>query len=185
MNIIKILWYIFLTFFHTGEEQIPDEPFPVILQKSQMECGPTCLQMVSKHYGETYEIETLNKLCKLSEQGTSMGNIAEAAELIGLHTLAVSLDYDTLLNEVPYPTMAHWRNRHFVIVYDVSKDSVWVADPAVGLVTYSKEEFIPAWTKSNLDKEEEDGYLLLFETTEAFYDANTKKNAIAKANHKK
>ena len=77
--------------------------------------------------------------------------------------------------------MAHWRSRHFVVVYNVSKDSVWVADPAHGLVTYTKEEFIPAWTDSSPDKEKEEGYLLLFETTERFYKVDTKKKALEKA----
>lgn len=185
MDIIKILWYIFFALFYTGEEQIPDEPFPIILQESQMECGPTCLQMVSKYFGTNYEIETLNKLANLRAEGTSLGNIAEAAELIGIHSLAVSIDYDTLLNEVPYPAMLHWRSRHFIIVYNVSNDSVWVADPAIGLLTYSREQFIPAWTVSNSDTEKKEGYALLFETTEAFYDKQTKLKAIQKAKDKK
>jgi len=185
MEIIKIFWYIFFTLFFTGEEKVSEEPFPIILQKSQMECGPTCLQMISKHYGVDYEIETLNKLSNLRAEGTSMGDISEAGELIGLHNLAVSINYETLLNEVPYPAMLHWRSRHFIVVYNMSKDSVWVADPAFGLAAYSKEEFIPAWTDSSLDKEKDEGFALIFETTEAFYDSSTKKKAIKTAEGKK
>ncbi|MFK7750895.1 MAG: cysteine peptidase family C39 domain-containing protein, partial [Kordia sp.] len=177
MNIVKILWYIFLAFFYAEEEPtpMPEEPFPIIIQKSQMECGPTCLQMISKYYGVDYEIETLNKLSNLRAEGTSMGDIADTAELIGLKTLAVLIDYEMLLNDAPYPAMLHWKSRHFVIAYKVSKDSIWIADPANGLLTYAKEEFIPAWTDSNPDKEKGEGYVLVFETTEAFYDENIKK----------
>ncbi|WP_298507357.1 cysteine peptidase family C39 domain-containing protein [uncultured Kordia sp.] len=186
MEIIKILWYIFFMLFSSGEEEkVAETSFPVTLQTSAMECGPRCLQMISAYHGERYNINTLNKLCNLSEEGTSMGYIADAGELIGLHTLAVSVDYDTLLNEVPYPAMAHWRSRHFIVVYDVSKDSVWAADPAFGLVSYPKEQFIPAWTDSSPDKETGEGYLLLFEPTEKFYKQSTKQEAIRKANLKK
>ncbi|MGH1385323.1 cysteine peptidase family C39 domain-containing protein [Kordia sp.] len=189
MDIIKILWYIFFVLFSTGEEKLATqkESFPIILQKDQVECGPTCLQMISKHYGTDYGIETLNKLANLRAEGTSLGDIADAAETIGFKTLAVEIDYDTFFEEVPYPAMVHWRNRHFAVVYNMSKDSVWVADPAIGLLTYSKKQFLAGWAMSDVNKAKpkENGYALLFETTTKFYNATTKPSAIAIANKKK
>ena len=101
MNIIKVIWYIIFSLFSDEEVQVEEEPFPIIMQKSQMERGTRFLQMISSYHGVKYNINTLNKLCSLSEQGTSMGNIGDAGELIGLYNLAVSVDYKTLLKEVP------------------------------------------------------------------------------------
>lgn len=44
------------------------KPFPFILQTGMMECGPTCLAMIFKHYGY-YNIQPL--LTKLTEVNTS------------------------------------------------------------------------------------------------------------------
>ena len=97
-----------------------------------------------------------------------MGGIAEAAEAIGYHTLAVSLDFNTMVTVVAlFSCIAHWRQRHFVVVYEIKKDIVYVADPAHGLVKYSKKDFIHGWIGKNADEHSE-GYLLLLEPTPRF-----------------
>nr|WP_298994784.1 peptidase domain-containing ABC transporter [uncultured Allomuricauda sp.] len=143
--------------------------FPFYKQLDQMDCGPTCLRMISKHYGRSYSVDFLRKKSNITREGVSIGGIAEAAESIGFHTLAVSVDFKTLYEEVPLPCIAHWRQRHFVIIYKILKDRVFVADPAHGLVDYSKDEFIQAWIGKGADDSSE-GYLLLFETTPRFYE---------------
>ena len=98
--------------------------FPFFRQLDQMDCGPTCLRMVAKHFGRAYTIDFLRKKANITREGVSLGGIAEAAEEIGLHTLAVSVDYKTLIDEVPYPCIAHWRQRHFVVVYKIKRNTV-------------------------------------------------------------
>lgn len=144
--------------------------FPFYRQLDQMDCGPTCLRMVAKHFGRAYTIDFLRKKANITREGVSLGGIAEAAEEIGLHTLAVSVDYKTLVDEVPYPCIAHWRQRHFVVVYKIRRNTVYVADPAHGLVKYSKEDFIKGWIGSTADPENAEGYLLLLEPTPEFYE---------------
>jgi ATP-binding cassette subfamily B protein len=105
----------------------------------------------------------------MDNDGTSLGDISEAAEIIGLHTLAVKIDYDTMLNEVPYPAMLHWNKNHFVVIYKMEKNKIWIADPAKGYVTYTKEEFLPHWINNDIDDELKEGYALLLETTDSFF----------------
>ncbi len=145
--------------------------FPFFRQLDQMDCGPTCLRMVAQHYGKSYSIDYLRKKANITREGVSLEGIAEAAEAIGLHTLAVSVNLKTLVDEVPYPCIAHWRQRHFVVVYKVKKNTVYVADPAHGLVKYSKEEFIKGWIRKDADINEDEGYLLLLEPTPEFYES--------------
>ena len=143
--------------------------FPFYKQLDQMDCGPTCLRMVAKYHGRSYSLDYLRRLSNITKEGVSVGGIAEAAEAIGYHTLAVSLDLDTMEKEVPFPCIAHWRQRHFVVVYEIKKNMVYVADPAHGLVKYSKQDFLRGWIGRNVDKTTE-GYLLLLEPTPNFYE---------------
>ncbi len=144
--------------------------FPFYKQLDQMDCGPTCLRMVTKHHGKSVPIDALRRKANITREGVSLGGIAEAAEDIGYHTLAVSVDFKTLAEEVPFPCIAHWRQRHFVVVHDIKKDTIYVADPAHGLVKYSKEDFIKGWIGKNADPDSSEGYLLLLEPTPEFYD---------------
>lgn len=145
------------------------EIFPFYKQLDQMDCGPTCLRMIAKYYGKNYPISYLREKAFITREGVSLGGIAEAAETIGFHTLAVSLDFGSLKNEVPLPCIAHWRQRHFVVIYKIQKERIYIADPAHGLIDYSKEEFIKAWINKN-SNEEDKGFLLLFETTPHLYE---------------
>ncbi|WP_298424021.1 cysteine peptidase family C39 domain-containing protein [uncultured Kordia sp.] len=173
MKVIRLFWlFLLIVSCKLGHEQ--EKPFPIILQKDQVECGPTCLQMVSRYYGVDYDIELLNKLSNLRAEGTSMGDIASAADIIGLKNLAIKIDYETLLNEVPYPAMLHWNGNHFVLVYKMDRDSIWIADPAKGAITYAKEEFLPNWIVQDSTNMVEEGYALVFEATGKFYKATTK-----------
>ena len=50
--------------------------YPFIRQYDQMDCGPTCLRMVSKFYGKSYSSE----LASITKDGASLGGLADAAE---------------------------------------------------------------------------------------------------------
>ena len=138
-----------------------------------MDCGPSCLAMIAKHYGLQPNIEKIRRSCALNKEGVSLLGISKAAESIGFKTIGGRLTFNTLAKEVSHPCIVHWNQNHFVVVYKVKKHSkgkyiVYVADPAKGLVTYTKEEFCEHWisTKTN---DEEKGIALLLEPTELFY----------------
>ena len=141
-------------------------------QHDAMDCGPSCLAMIAKHYGLQPNIEKIRRSCALNKEGVSLLGISKAAESIGFKTIGGRLTFNTLAKEVPHPCIVHWNQNHFVVVYKVKKYSkgkyiVYVADPAKGLVTYTKEEFCEHWisTKTN---DEEKGIALLLEPTELF-----------------
>ena len=141
-------------------------------QHDAMDCGPSCLAMIAKHYGLQPNVEKIRRSCALNKEGVSLLGISKAAESIGFKTIGGRLTFNTLAKEVPHPCIVHWNQNHFVVVYKVKKHSkgkyiVYVADPAKGLVTYTKEEFCEHWisTKTN---DEEKGIALLLEPTELF-----------------
>ena len=145
--------------------------FPFYKQLDQMDCGPTCLKMIAKHYGKVYDREFLRQLANITRDGVSLGGIAEASEKIGFQSLAVNVTYETLAEDIPLPCIAYWRQRHFIVVHKIDKKMVHVADPAFGLTSYPKEEFLRGWLNSKRAKDDDEGLLLLLETTPDFENA--------------
>jgi ATP-binding cassette subfamily B protein len=125
--------------------------------------------MIAEHYGKVYSREYLREKSNITKEGVSFGGIAEAAENIGFESMAVRLNFETLKQEVPLPCIAHWRQRHFIVIYKINKDVVYVADPAFGRTSYTQEEFLRGWLNSKTPKESDEGLLLLLEPMPSFY----------------
>lgn len=96
-----------------------------------------------------------------------MLGIARGAEEIGMQTMGVSLTWERLLKEAPLPVIVHWKQNHFIVVYKIRKEKVFVADPAFGHAVYSKEEFLKGWI-STRKGEEGKGSVLLLQPTPDF-----------------
>jgi len=140
--------------------------FPFYKQLDAMDCGPTCLRMVARFYGKHFSLQTLREKSHLSREGVSMLGIARAAEDIGMQSMGVSLTWEKLRNEAPFPVIVHWKQNHFVVVYKIRKDRVFVADPAFGHTIYSKKEFLKGWISTRKDDEAKGSVLLLQPTPE-------------------
>lgn len=136
-----------------------------------MDCGYTCLRMVAKFHGRTYSSATLEEAAYATRSGVGLGELADAAERIGFGTLSIQCTYETLCNEVPLPCIAYWHQKHFVVLYDANEKGVTVADPAFGLVRYSRQEFEAGWLSSKASNSDAEGILLLLEITPAFFEA--------------
>ena len=110
--------------------------FPHYRQYDEMDCGPTCLKIISKFYGKNYSLDFLRTLSRTNRAGSSLLGISEAAEKLGFRTVAAKLNFEDLEEESPLPCMAYWNQRHFVVIYKIKKNKVYVSDPAHGLLIY-------------------------------------------------
>ncbi len=142
-------------------------------QLDAMDCGAACLAMIAKFYGIDTNREELSQSCALGKDGVSLLGIVKAAEKIGFKTIGGLITFDTLFSEAPLPCIVHWNQNHFIVVYKIKKDrngnyTVWIADPAKGLTTYSKKDFCEHWV-STLSNGEEKGIVLILETTKQFF----------------
>ena len=144
--------------------------FPFYQQLDEMDCGPTCLRILSKYYDKNISIQYLRKLAETTRAGSSMLGLSDAAEKIGYRSLGVKVSYNKMVEESLFPTICHWNKNHFIIIYEIKKDVVYVSDPAIGLLKYKKEDFIRIWIGPNADGNTEEGILLLLEPTPKFYD---------------
>ncbi|WP_310586877.1 cysteine peptidase family C39 domain-containing protein [Runella slithyformis] len=81
--------------------------FPIYKQHDAMDCGPTCLRMVAKYYGQSYSAQALRERTQIGKDGVNLLGISEAAESIGFRTVAVKVSLDKLLQEAPFPCIVH------------------------------------------------------------------------------
>ena len=151
--------------------------FPIFRQLDGMDCGPTCLRMIAAHYGRAFSRENIRELCSIGRVGVTLLGMSEAAERIGMKSLAVELPFKALRDEVPLPCVAHWEQNHFVVVYKITRDQVWVADPARGKMKYTHAEFLQGWIPQARQADDSiKGILLLLETTPAFFEQASDKS---------
>jgi len=157
--------------------------FPHYSQPDAKDCGPTCLRMISKHYGKTLSLQHLRSLTETTREGSTLLGLSEAAEKIGFRSLGVKITLNQLY-EAPLPCVLHWNGNHYVVLYDIQvKHSGWfskhnptlfyISDPAHGLLKYSESEFLDHWVGKKATSETEEGIALLLETTPLFEQEST------------
>jgi len=139
--------------------------FPTYIQHDQMDCGPACLKIVSKYYSKTFSLKFLRDRCYITREGVSLFDIGRAAEDIGFRTLAIKIHFDDLQNKMPMPIIVHWKQKHFVVVYKITKKRIYVSDPAQGLINYNHKEFREAWERTGGS-----GAVLVIETTPELFE---------------
>jgi ATP-binding cassette subfamily B protein len=147
--------------------------FPFYRQFDEMDCGPTCLRMISKHHGRSYSLQTLRQLSDTTREGSSLLNLSNAGEKLGFRTVGAKISFEQL-EELPLPAVIHWDKKHFVVVYKVKKNKVFIADPAFGKSTYTRQQFIAKWIGNNADENTKGGLILIFEPTPEFYEKDLK-----------
>lgn len=139
--------------------------FPCDRQHDLMDCGPACLKIVAKYYGKYYSLQYLRDKCGITQKGVSLSDLSYGAEAIGLRTLAVRANIEELHARVVVPSILYWKESHFIVVYKVTRNMVYVSDPAKGLVSYSHAAFKEGWYNKNEGK----GVVLQLEPQADFY----------------
>ncbi len=135
-----------------------------------MDCGPSCIYMIAKYYGKSLDLNAMSNFSKLGKEGTNLIGLSDTAEKFGFRTLSVKISIDQLISEVPLPCIVHWNQNHFVVVTsNSSKTKIEVADPAHGIIKYTRDEFCKHWIQAN---ENVPGVTLLLEPTPEFYKHN-------------
>lgn len=139
--------------------------FPFYQQPDTMDCGPTCLRMIARFYGCEIPLQQLRELSETTRAGSSLQGISKAAETIGFRTLGAKVDFENLRENAPLPCVCFWNERHFVVVYKIKKNKIYVADPAHGKLVYTVREFLDNWIGADANETTEEGVVLLFEPT--------------------
>jgi HlyB family type I secretion system ABC transporter len=134
--------------------------YPFFAQQSASDCGAACLVMVSQYWGKNFSLNKLRDLAGVDRDGASLRGLNAAAESIGFSTRPIKATLAQLA-EQPLPAILHWAGNHYVVVYAITRREVVIADPAIGQLTLSHEEFRAKWT----------GYVLFITPTALFKEA--------------
>ncbi len=138
--------------------------FPHVRQIDEMDCGAAALAMVCRHFGKRVSLPRIRQLAHTALDGTSLRSLVGAASELGLAARAVKSNPDQL-DQIPLPAIVHWEGHHWIVLYDVGKRHVRIADPATGLSRISRAEFAEKWS----------GYAALFDYTKRFEQAPVSK----------
>jgi HlyB family type I secretion system ABC transporter len=128
--------------------------YPFFEQQSASDCGAACLVMVGRYWGKRFSVNRLRDIANVDRNGASLRGLAAAAESIGFSTRPVKASLDRLTKQ-QLPAIVHWEGKHYIVVYEITRKHVIVADPAIGQRTLKHSEFKAGWT----------GYTLLLQPT--------------------
>ncbi|GAF05700.1 peptidase domain-containing ABC transporter [Saccharicrinis fermentans] len=156
--------------------------FPYYHQLDSNDCGPTCLQMVSKYYGKKISIEDIRKLVDVSSSGITLQDLCSAASKLKIDSEAVKINVKEMVL-MPLPAILFWKQNHFVVLYkiDQKKKRYYIADPSFGLTKLNEEDFIRNWLGVSTTQNER-GIVLLLEPQREFNRPDNTSNKIKPKN---
>jgi len=124
--------------------------------------------MIAKYYNRNYSLQTLREKCFITREGVSFLGISDAAESIGFRTKAVRISFEQLKNDIVFPAILHWNQNHFVVIFKIKRNKVYIADPNIGIIKYHFDEFKKHWL-SNISDGKNHGLCLILEPSPDLY----------------
>lgn len=120
--------------------------YPFVKQEGIKECGVACLLMLIKYYNGYIDIQTLLSMTKTNKEGTTFYHLKNALIEIGFDAEGIKCSFeDVKLKKIPMPCICNITvnssYKHFVVLYEVRKDYLLIADPAVGLKKFDFKSF--------------------------------------------
>ena len=122
--------------------------YPLVLQRSEENCGAACLATVVKYYGRTFTFHRIREAVGTGQLGTTLLGMRRGAEALGFNARQVRVTSQLIdrLNEAPLPAVIHWKGYHWVVIYGKQGHKYIIADPGVGIRRLSRRELDAGWT---------------------------------------
>ena len=119
-----------------------------VLQHDETDCGAACLSIVLNYYGKSVPIRRIRAAAGTDSIGTSRYGIVKGAEKFGLSCKGLMAPEKNKIDEIPLPAIFHIKENldHYVTVYKLNKNYVFISDPAEGLRKIKREIFLSWWT---------------------------------------
>lgn len=112
---------------------------PVFRQSDRAECGLACIGMVAAFHGLVEPLSEHRRQFRVSQQGSTLGQLRNYAERRGFQCRAVRLE-PSALHQLHLPAILHWDMSHFVVLEAVGRRRIRIVDPSVGRRRLSKHE---------------------------------------------
>ncbi len=121
----------------------------IVKQSDIKDCGICCLESIIKYYKGYVPLETLRLDTKTNNNGTTAYNLIKTAKKYGFNAIGrkvLNIDQEHII----LPAIAHIVTEkgfnHFIVIYKITKDAIYVMDPSTGYKKYSKKDFLKQWT---------------------------------------
>ena len=120
--------------------------FPFFRQKKGYHSGLVCLQMISKYFGKRISYRKFKKISKTQElpDAISLDDIVDMAKNIDLQIGVIKTDIKELMTEAYLPAIIYLPN-HMVILYKITDEFIFLADPFYGFLKLKIYYFVSAW----------------------------------------
>ena len=118
----------------------------IVKQHDITDCGPACISSVIKYYGGYVPIEVLRIKCETDHNGSSAYNMIETLKFYNFKAKGYKVkSVDDIKRKNTLPCIAHLKLKnnlqHFVVIYEITKTSVVLMDPAKGKVKMKISDF--------------------------------------------
>ncbi|MBF4248597.1 peptidase domain-containing ABC transporter, partial [Vibrio anguillarum] len=104
---------------------------PLVLQAEVAECGLACIAMISSYHGYQVNIPPLRKKSTLDGNGMNLKQLMELADQLKLSCRALQCSLEEI-GDLTLPCILHWDMQHFVVLTGVTKNTIYINDPASG-----------------------------------------------------
>lgn len=144
-----------------------------IKQHDITDCGAACLATISRQNGYKISITKIREVAGTDKQGTNAYGVIKAAEQLGFSAKGVKGNKEAFFSEFPLPCIAHviveGSLLHYVVIHKITKKQVVIADPGVGIVKLTPEEFFgEVHQEGKPPKYQWSGVLILLVRSESF-----------------
>lgn len=117
------------------------DEIPLVLQRTETDCGAACLAMVLAWHGRTVALEQLRRSVGETERGAHAAALVRAARLHGMKARGFRVDRLDVLGRLPRASILHWRVQHYVVLDRIELHGVArLLDPARGPRRVTREE---------------------------------------------
>ncbi|CKG33802.1 lantibiotic export protein [Streptococcus pneumoniae] len=114
---------------------------PNIEQMSQIECGLCCCLSILHFYKSKETLLDLRRDIEKGRDGYSIGDLKQLLNKRNFDTGSYQVKDVNKISELPLPLIAFWDNQHYVVIYKVKKNKVYIMDPSKGYINYEFKEF--------------------------------------------
>ncbi len=122
----------------------------LVMQTEVAECGLACLSMVASYHGLKIGLPILRQLFSSNLSGMNLQQLIKLADDLGLTSRALKCPAEEI-GHISLPCILHWDLNHFVVLTGVTKDSIYINDPAIGQKKIQHSEFSKHYTGIALD----------------------------------
>jgi hypothetical protein len=119
--------------------------FPFFPQFDQDDCGVMALRMVCHYHQRPVSADRIREVCGVPYGALSLLALNRGAEAFGLSSLSLEIPASRLNETAALPLIIHVQAGHYVVLYRVQGEWLYIADPARGQLCLTREDFFRDW----------------------------------------